>query len=668
MHHVSAYLTRQDSECNGHSFRYTPQKAALHQPGFKIHEPAGTEAPAPASTALKIYPIHYTYPLKGNEAALGLNVRNHPDRTELQTAIETEAPVASKRLILAQSPDRTDGWILTVPVYSHTHIKKKQRSGPPCPPVGFLQLVMFQQNFFNKAFRNIDDEDFLHIEITDITQPEEPEQWWDSDVNSTARNGSVKINLEVPVFQRTWRMTFRLTPALTESIRSHTPIITLLTGGTLTALLGSFVYHLMHIRYEVELQVQERTHDLQTANIQLSKEIAQRRRSELARIELEERLQHSQKMEAIGTLAGGIAHDFNNILAAMLGYIELIKDETGGNRRATDYAAELEKACFRARDLIKQILLFSRQDTDSRQLIKPDTIIRDALKLIRATIPKTIEVKVDIDETVSQIHADATQIHQIAINLITNASHAIGSRGGTIEVKLNDVEFNQPQDGIDGEIPIGHYVCLEVRDNGIGMEEETLKRIFEPYFTTKDKEQGTGMGLSMVHGIVNSHNGYIFARSTSGTGTTFKVFLPAQIDEAPSDTEQNVAAAPGNQQLIVIVDDEEAITSLMEINLSKQQYRVRPFTDSVKCLKYLKTTEERIDLVITDYAMPNISGMDILTAVKERDNTIPVILYSGRLSEDEHQKLKQAGASVILDKPISFTEMNQCIAKLFDKN
>ncbi|MEM6884094.1 MAG: CHASE domain-containing protein [Verrucomicrobiota bacterium] len=611
------------------------------------------------------YPTLFVYPMQEYADSLGLNIKGLPNREELQYAIKTSQPVASAKLQLLQKHPRSDNWIISIPVYEAEYFLDEINISRPQPPRGFLQAVINLEEFFALAWDRHDTY-HLHTTVTDISNKEIPIPFW-QDPHIHKNEFSFNALTQTKSFralQREWQITFYDTPELREDTRTNTPLYTLIVGTVISCLLAAFVYHLLLIRQEVEQQVEERTRDLQIANQQLNEEISERRKSEEARIQLEEQLRHSQKMEAIGTLAGGIAHDFNNILAAVLGYIELIRDEVSDRQNVTANISELEKACYRARDLVRQILTFSRQKDDQRHIIQPAAIVQEAIKLTRATTPVGVTIKQEIDDHVWSIEADPTQIHQIALNLITNASHAIGQNSGKIHVGLRGIEFDEPEETLEAIIPAGRYVCLSIKDNGCGMSSETLNRIFEPYFTTKATGQGTGMGLSMVHGIVRSHGGYLAVHSTPGMGTRFDIYFPAQVTEPDIIPTGKDTTELGTQQHIVVVDDEEPITSLIEINLKKQGYLVKTFNDSVKCLQYLQNTQDSLDLLITDSAMPDISGAELIIETRKQHPELPIILYSGRISDGDIEEFESLGLEAVLRKPVSFTEIHDCITRL----
>jgi signal transduction histidine kinase len=318
----------------------------------------------------------------------------------------------------------------------------------------------------------------------------------------------------------------------------------------------------------------------------------------------ERQLQQVLKIQAIGTLAGGIAHDFNNILFPIVGYTELTMDEVPDDSVAHNNLEEVLKAANRAKDLVQQILTFSRQSGQERKPVKVHSIIKEALKLLRASIPASIEIKSNIDDDCHPVMGDATQIHQVIMNLGTNAYQAMQDKGGTLEVNLNEVE-------VDYEVTVqkigmqpGRHLQLLVRDEGCGMDAAVLDRIFEPYYTTKEQGKGTGLGLSVIHGIVKNHRGDISVTSSPGKGTTFKVYLPITEDaDIANEFEPSNGAAKGNEH-ILLIDDEEQIVSMEQQMLENLGYEVTARTDSTEALKEFSEKPQNFDLVITDMTMP----------------------------------------------------------------
>lgn len=380
-------------------------------------------------------------------------------------------------------------------------------------------------------------------------------------------------------------------------------------------------------------------------------------------------LRHAQKMEAIGTFAGGIAHDFNNILSAIFGYVEILKiNLTPDDEENREYLEELFNAAKRARDLVKQILTFSSQRDQELKPIQPHLIIREVIKFLRSSIPKTIDIRQDISTDCGYIMADPIQIHQIIMNLANNAYQAMQENGGILSIELHKLN-NDTEDNINNfKLNSGRYVVLKISDNGPGIPKENLKRIFEPYFTTKEKGEGTGLGLAVVHGIVKSNNGHISVYSELGIGTTFYIYYPVIpsldiIEEGDLPVESNRGG-----ENILFIDDEEPLADVGKIILESLGYKVVSFVDSIKALEVFKEFPNIFDMIITDMNMPHISGTELVGRVRKIRKDIPIILCSGFSETITSEKAKDLGINAFYSKPMSRQEMAKIVRDVFDKN
>ena len=378
---------------------------------------------------------------------------------------------------------------------------------------------------------------------------------------------------------------------------------------------------------------------------------------------LEIQLQQSQKMEAIGTLAGGIAHDFNNILFPIMGHSEMLMMDLPEDSPSYMSLNEIYTGAIRARDLVKQILAFSRQENNELKLMRIQPVIVEALKLIRALIPKTIEIDQDINENCGVIKSDPTQIHQIIMNLTTNAYHAMEDTGGQLKVSLKQVKLGM-HNLINPDMEPGIYACLAVVDSGVGMDADLTKKIFDPFFTTKEPGKGTGMGLSVVHGIVRNHGGAIQIYSRPGKGSQFYVYLPiikSAFKEQNIQNENNVQHGTGK---ILLVDDEKAIISMEKRMLEHLGYQVTSHTSSLEALEIFRENPDKFDLIITDMAMPNMSGDQLSVEMTKLRPDIPVLLctgYSGTMSEE---KAASIGIKGFLLKPIRMKDLAQKVSEI----
>ena len=381
------------------------------------------------------------------------------------------------------------------------------------------------------------------------------------------------------------------------------------------------------------------------------------------RRKLEEQFHQSQKMQAIGQLAAGVAHDFNNILAAILGNAQLGLQDTPDEHPVRASLEEIRKASVRGKSLVQQILAFSQQQRQERHVIELGPTVQEAVSLLRAIIPSTVEIVITIDAATPMVLADPTQVNQVIVNLCTNAWHALDDQPGHIEVRLDAVHLDATVAGrLDGMRP-GRVACLSVIDSGKGMDDATLACIFDPFFTTKEPDKGTGLGLSVVHGIVRGHDGAIAVDSQPGRGTTFKVYFPAAAPAANAPV-----AAPtqqqGTGQHILYLDDEEPLVFLAQRMLERLGYRVTGFTRPADAMKAFRANPAQFDLVITDLNMPGVSGLRIAADLLKLRADVPVALCSGHVSEELRQQARQVGIRKVLYKPNTMEELSAAIHQL----
>ena len=384
------------------------------------------------------------------------------------------------------------------------------------------------------------------------------------------------------------------------------------------------------------------------------------------RVELEKQLRQAQKLEAIGTLAGGIAHDFNNILTAILGFGEMVMYALPEGSALRKNQEEVVRGSIRAADLVKQILTFSRRSDQQLQPLAVQLIVIEALKLLRASIPSTIAFKQEIDPNCGLVLADATQIHQVIMNLCTNAYHAMRETGGVLSVRLTSVELG-PHD-LQNNISLlpGPYVCLEVTDTGHGMEASVAERIFEPYFTTKSTGDGTGLGLSLVHGIVKDIGGTITVSSKVGVGSTFRILLPRIETQASTVESMSAESIPVGTEHILIVDDEEIILALEQLVLESLGYRVSSFSSSTEALQAFEADPKHFDLVISDVTMPVINGAQLARKMFEVRPDIPILFCTGHSDLLNEKEAMALGAKGFIGKPIIRESLASTIRKILD--
>ncbi|MEW6426810.1 MAG: response regulator [Thermodesulfobacteriota bacterium] len=408
--------------------------------------------------------------------------------------------------------------------------------------------------------------------------------------------------------------------------------------------------------------------DSAVGTVVILRDVTDRVRMKEEKAKLEKQLRQAQKMEAIGTLAGGIAHDFNNILTAIQGYAELAQHALSEDSPVRRYLRETLAGCYRARDLVRQILAFSRQTEQEKIPVRMQAIVKEALKLLRPSLPATIDIKTDISPDCGTVLASPTEIHQILMNLCVNAYHAMREKGGILQVGLMPVVLDRDAAEREPAMAAGRYVRLEVSDTGHGMEPAVLERIFEPYFTTKEPGEGTGMGLAVVHGIVARSGGHVTVRTTPGEGSVFRVYLP--LAEDPEGQGPDSAAEgrmpPGGSERILLVEDDPALLGLGREVLADIGYRVLAQGSSGEALAWFRLHPGECDLVLTDMTMPGMTGLEMATAMLALRPELPIILCSGYSEKVDAERAKKAGIREYVVKPFDWATMAARIRGLLD--
>ena len=380
---------------------------------------------------------------------------------------------------------------------------------------------------------------------------------------------------------------------------------------------------------------------------------------------LEEQLFQAHKMEAIGTLAGGIAHDFNNILSAIIGFSELAKQDLPEKSSAREDIDQVIIASNRATDLVKQVLTFSRKSNYQLQSLMPHVIIKEALKMLRSSLPTTLSLEEKIDNDCGAIMADPTTVHQIVVNLCTNAFHAMENEKGTLAVSLCRKDI-QAKDISESDVSPGAFVVLSVSDTGQGMDRKTLGRIFEPYFTTKEVGKGTGLGLAVIHGIVKDYKGFIQVESEIGKGSIFHVYFPAlePVDSTHDNTEEKPLST--GTERILIVDDEISIVNLNKRVLERLGYTVTATTSSKEALERIRLHPNKFDLLITDQTMPELSGVELAEEILKIRADIPIILNTGYSSVITEEGALAIGIRKYVSKPVTRTTLAKAVREVLD--
>ena len=420
---------------------------------------------------------------------------------------------------------------------------------------------------------------------------------------------------------------------------------------------------------EIEKQVrdlQERTGDLTSVSYRLQGEIAEHKRAEEEEKKLKAQLQRAQRMEAIGSLAGGIAHDFNNILTVIIGYTELLRFDLREDSKAQAKLEAIYEAGIRAKDLVQQILTFSRQSEDEKKPLRISIVVKEALMLLRASLPTTIEIRQNLASESDTVLANPMQIHQVLINLCTNAAQAMGEKGGVLEVSLEDADLDSEAAASNPDLKPGGYVELTVRDTGSGIAPEIVERIFDPYFSTREPEHGTGMGLAVVHGIVKSSGGSIAVDSILGEGTAIHVLFPRMQNTVIPEARVLSPFPLGNER-ILFVDDEKALVDIGVQLLEHLGYRVVARTSSIEALEVFRNQPEKFDLVVSDQTMPNMTGEMLAKELIRIRPDIPIVLCTGYSEIISEEKATALGIKKLVMKPILMREISQTIRQILDQ-
>ena len=395
-------------------------------------------------------------------------------------------------------------------------------------------------------------------------------------------------------------------------------------------------------------------------------DITGQKKAEQVQASLEAQLRESQKMEALGTLAGGIAHDFNNILGAILGNVELARQDARANWQALVSLDEIQKAGHRARDLVQQILSFSRRQPTSRRVMSLPSVVEESVRLLRATLPRAVRIECGFAADIPSIVADPTQVQQVLLNLGTNAADAMEGRTGRIGIHVEGITLDEASARFDLNLRPGRYARVVVSDTGCGMDAATQRRIFEPFFTTKPAGKGTGLGLSVAHGIMQTHEGAIVVHSEPGTGSRFELYFPhaPEAVAALGATGDPGSASAGRGQHILYIDDDEAQVFMMKRMMERWGYRVTAYLEQREALDALFAGEQSVDLVVTDFNMPGMSGLDVARAIRDARPDLPVIVVSGYVTDALRAQTAAAGVSELISKAHEVEELRDVVQRL----
>jgi len=401
-----------------------------------------------------------------------------------------------------------------------------------------------------------------------------------------------------------------------------------------------------------------------TQHFGVFRDITERKLTEQEKQRTETQLRQAQKMEAIGSLAGGIAHDFNNILSVIIGNTELL-EMSDVSSDAKDGLHQIFGASQRAKQLVRQILAFSRQGDQKKLLMSLKPMVKETLDFLRASIPSTIKLEYYIKPDAGAVVADSTQMQQVLMNLCTNAAHAMEEGGGVLKIVLDNKTIAEKDARLDPEIEQGEYVKLTVSDTGHGIDPSVLDRIFDPYFTTKGPEKGTGLGLAVVHGIVKSHGGVIKVYSEVGKGTVFHILLP-RVDEAVKKEKKTVQPLLTGTERILLVDDEKPLADIYQRMLDMLGYQVETRTSPIEALEAVRTNPQKYDLIITDMTMPQMTGFNLAKRLMDIRPDLPVILCTGFSDQMTEEKARSVGILAFLLKPVLLNDMADTLRRVLD--
>jgi PAS domain S-box-containing protein len=396
--------------------------------------------------------------------------------------------------------------------------------------------------------------------------------------------------------------------------------------------------------------------------------ITAQRQAEEVRTRLETRLYQSQKMEALGSLAGGVAHEFNNMLGSIMGYTELSKMELGDQHPTSAKLEQVLKASQRAKEVIQQILTFSRRQELKRELLNLTRVVQDAMKAIRLTIPHSVDLLVEIGPDCPPVYGNSTQIHQALTNLCTNAWHAMEPTGGRIILTQKTIMLNRDVMGSRLALPEGRYSVLSINDNGQGMDAATMERVFEPFFTTKGPGKGSGLGMAVVHGIMKSHDGAVSIQSQQGSGTTVYLYFPVPSAELAEKPPLDQPPAPhGHGERVLLVDDEPTLVMISTKILQHLGYKVTGFTSAKEALAAFTRQPEAFDLVITDLTMPGMTGIALADALLEVRRDTPILLATGYIEDSIREQASLLGFREIIVKPLATQSLAEAVQRVLAK-
>jgi signal transduction histidine kinase/CheY-like chemotaxis protein len=614
--------------------------------------------------------VYYLEPLEGNEAAFGYTISSQADRLEaIQRAFSTGKAYATSRIRLVQETGHAFGILILLPIYQQG-VTPKTLEDRTTYRKGFVTEVLRVGNVLESALEALPDAG-LDIYLYDLSAGTEDNLLYFRPSIHSPQQAKMAIlplgketiqagthwGLTFEIGERQWELVFRPSSLSQRAQHSIQKWIVLCSGLALTFMLGIY----LSARNKNILRIEQ-------ANTMLQHEIAERQQAEDRLRHSEEQYRRSQKMEALGRLSGGIAHEFNNMLSPMLGHTEMLIKKLPKDSKEQHNLQEINIAGKRAAELVRQIMVFSRMDISVFKPLDMTTVVEKATKLAKSMIPNNIEFHQELQKDCEPVVADATQIHQIILNLCTNAYHAMEERGGIMEVTLTQLDQCPP----DLNMGTGKCLRLTVKDTGHGITPEDQAQIFDPFFTTKDVGKGTGLGLSVVHGIVEKHQGKITVTSSVGQGSTFSVFFPIQRNAfITENVEGKSISKPVEKRKaghILMVEDEACINRLYREHFKKSGYTLTYCHNGKEALELFTAYPSRYDVVLTDQAMPQMTGKQLSQELLKINPDIPIILSTGYSSVITEKEATALGIRHYIEKPIELGQLDTIIQECLTRN
>ncbi len=640
---------------------------------YQITERKKQGVMVPARERDEYFPVYYIEPLAGNELALGYDLGSDPVRLEaLRLSMDTGKVVATSRITLVQETGEQSAFLIFLPIYNNKlqidSVKARRKA-----LIGFV-LGVFRVGHLLEDSLSVLSPQGIDLYIYDESEKNTDKRFlafhasrtriepyeYNPDEEKIAQD--YYYSLDVRVADRIWKVYGVPTPEFILKFKTWQ------AWGVPGAIFLFFVFLVSYFVFLLDRIEKARLHakELSRAKEVLEAEIHEREKTEHEKAHLEAQLRQAHKLESIGTLAGGIAHDFNNILTIIIGNTELVKLSKPADTKTQEQLGEVIKASRRAKDLVKQILSFSRKVEQNFQPVRPHLIVKDTINMLRSIIPATVDIQENIDTECGTIIVDPTQIHQILINLCTNAVHAMQEKGNLV-ISLKQTVLKEKDMAHRPDMLPGPYAELTVNDTGTGMDPEIIDRVFDPFFTTKDVGVGTGMGLSMVHGIVMSHRGMIKVDSEPGKGCVINVYLPV-VESVEAIIHETQESLPTGTERILLVDDEKGINELGRAILEQQGYNVTTKTNSIEALGFFKSFPDEIDLVITDQSMPEMSGTELTAEIHKIRPGKPVVLCTGFSTKvSSKEEANALGIKEFIMKPYDQRSLVIIVRKILDE-